>query len=234
MYGIPGQNFDFHPEMRSERILVDIKLEQVPVLEVGNTIVETYCANGTPWTSFVKTFDDPRPLVTYWMSLPGMQAYIAELLHYGVVITQTWVSLWCSKFQIKTEDETVIAPPDGTKLIARTAAGISCGYGVLEVNGKVRFMPVYGNSDLWRPGVDGANPGEEIHLFMATEGQPGEVRLYSEQRLIWTGNGARIEIPVMSIVPRIEVDKSSSASVGTSYDVERLKALDSMLRPNES
>ncbi len=207
MYGMMGQNFDFNPVMPSGRVAVDIHLEGVSVLEVGNTIVETYCANGMPWTSFVKTFDDPRPLVTYWMSLPGMQAYIAELLHYGVVITQTWVSLWCSKFQIKEENGNLIPTPDGTKLIARTPAGITCGYGQLEVGGKVRFMPVYGNSDPWRPGVDGANPGEEITLWIATEGNPGLVRLYSEQRLVWTGNGARIEIPVMSPVPRVAVEK---------------------------
>ncbi|MGB5105555.1 MAG: hypothetical protein WBP42_02465 [Candidatus Zixiibacteriota bacterium] len=204
-----GQNFDFHPEMRSERVAVDIHLFGVEVLEVGNTIVETYCANGMPWIAFVKTFDDPRPLVTYWMSLPGMRDFIAEMLHYGVVPTQTWVNLWTSKFVIADSDGALSTPSDGTKIIARSHAGISCGYGQLEVNGKVRFLPVYGD-DPYRPGGEGCLPGEEIHLFIALAGVSSEMRLYSQTPIIWTGNGARIEIPVMTLTPRVAVEKVMS------------------------
>lgn len=200
-------NFDFNPTLPSGRIDVDINI-QASVLEVGNTIVETYVVNGRPWPAFVKTFDDIRPLLLHWMQSPIARAYVAELLRYGIMPTQSWVNLYSTKLLIKGADGQVSTPADGSKLYAKTPAGIACGYGEVELGGKVKFMPVY-SEDSYSPGIQGCMPGEEIHLYLATDGQPGEQRLYSTMPLIWRANGDRIEIPLVQTTPVTLIEKSA-------------------------
>ncbi len=198
-------NFDFSPTMPTGRVEVDINIK-ASVLEVGNTIVETYCVNGRPWPAFVKTFDDIRPLLLHWMQSPIARAYVAELLRYGIQMTPQWVNLYSTKLLIKGADGQVSTPADGSKLYAKTPAGIACGYGEVELGGKVIFMPIYAE-DGFTPGIQGCTPGEEIHLYIATEGSPGEQRLYTNTPIIWTSFGARIEIPLLQVTPFVKVEK---------------------------
>ncbi len=206
MYLDQRRDWDFNPVMKSERIDVDINVT-ASVLEVGNTIVETYCVNGRPWTSFVKTFDDVRPLLLFWLQAPVARDYVAELLRYGVTITPTWVNLYTPSLRIKMADGSILVPRDGSRLYAKTPTGIACGFGEVELNGKVIFMPVYGE-DTYSPGIQGCSPGEEIHLYLVTDDQPGEIQLYSNPPLLWTANGARIEIPLMQTTPVTLIEKS--------------------------
>jgi len=193
------------PEPQDEMIKVRIDRE-VMVPKHGNAIVEIWTMGGlAPFPPFVYT--DILQQVDEKLKSDYVLEYVSDMLNYGVRPTNQWISLYSRKLEIFNGKSRLV--PAGTAVIVKTADGIRCGVRKCEADGFLRFLPVYAN-DTFRPGQEGPNPGEEIRIYLATEGQQGEFRYYTEQPIHWTSFGDRIEIGKLYASPPIDRGSVSS------------------------
>lgn len=196
MYPMIKDTFDFNPAFSGDRSeLVEIQ-PRVMVPRVGNCVIETYSMNGR-WFGFSKVHSDLRAMAAAWMVFPWLREFFAEMFRYGVKPTPT--AVYCGSYQLKIKNgDEVTTPAAGTKLLAKNPRGVYCGFGEVEQGGLLKFMPVYGE-DPYTPGIEGCAPGEEFTLYMAISFSTGEIRLHTETPLTWTGNGASIVLPLLSL-----------------------------------
>jgi|GEM_PF-480996 len=120
-----------------------------------------------------------------------------------IIPTNEWINLYADYIEVNYEPLKV-----GSRIIAKDPDGITCGEYIVKTEGKFGLMPIY-RDDFTTPDADeGAEPGDEITIFIDD--------LEIKNKIVWADNGQLINLS--EIITNILLDE---LTLPVTYDLSQ-------------